>query len=116
MATPLSLLWTGRATILEYQDEFNPDSGETTQTLTTLVDNEPCRLSHTRESLVNVETGAPYLTQTIVLFLRPDLEIKEGCVIKVTQNGYTGTYKRASKPSIYSSHQEVTLSLAEETA
>ena len=106
---PLEILWVGRATISEYQDVVDPETFETTQKLVPIVEDEPCRLSHTRESLVNIETGVPYLSQTIVLFIRPDLEINEGSVIQVTQNGYTDLYKRSSKPSIYSNHQEIFL-------
>lgn len=113
---PLAMLWIGKATISEYQDVVDPETAETTQELVPVVVDEPCRLSHTRESLVNVETGVPYLNQTIVLFIRPDLEISEGSVIEVTQNGYTDKYKRSSKPSIYTNHQEISLELYKENA
>ena len=113
---PLELLWVGKATIFEYQNVTDPNTYQTNQKLVAIVVDEKCRLSHTRETTVAVDGGAPYVTQTIVLFIRPDLNIKEGSVIEITQNGVTNMYKRASKPAIYTNHQEVALELYEDNA
>lgn len=113
---PLSTLWIGKCTISEYQEVTNPDTHQTTFDLKPIVTEEPCRLSHSRESTVNVSDGAPYVAQSIVLFIRPNLVIKEGSVIEITQHGVTTKYKRASKPAIYSNHQEVALELYEDNA
>ena len=113
---PLSILWVGRCTIYEYQSETDAKNYQTKQKLVAVVKDEPCRLSHNREGTVEVTEGAPYVAQTIVLFIRPDLTIKEGSVIEVTQNNVTNKYKRASKPAIYSNHQEVALDLYEDNA
>ena len=113
---PLSILWKGKATIYEYQAVTDPDTYQTNHKLVAVVTDEPCRLSHSREGTVDVNSGAPYIAQTIVLFIRPDLVIKEGSVIEVTQNGVTNKYRRASKPAIYAKHQEVTLNLYEDNA
>ena len=116
MVNPLSLLWLGRATISEYRDITDPDTYQTRHELVSVVIDEPCRLSHSRESTVDVNGGAPYVAQSIVLFIRPDLVIKEGSVIEITQHGVTNKYKRASKPAIYTNHQEVALELYEDNA
>lgn len=113
---PLAILWVGKATIYEYQNVTDPETYQTKQQLVEVASDEKCRLSHSRESTVSVDGGAPYVTQTIVLFIRPDLTIKEGSVIEITQNGVTNKYKRASKPSIYTNHQEVALELYEDNA
>jgi hypothetical protein len=113
---PLSVLWIGRATIYEYQPVTDPETFQTKQSLVALISDEPCRLSHKTESTVDINSGAPSIKQVTVLFIRPDLKIKEGSVIEVTQRGVTNKYKRASKPPIYSNHQEVTLELYEDFA
>ena len=113
---PLSILWTGKATIYEYQEVTDPDTFQTKHSLVSVTINEPCRLSHSRENTVTVADGVPYIAQSIVLFLRPDVTIKEGSVIEVTQNGVTNKYKRASKPAVYTNHQEVALELYEDHA
>ena len=116
LSNPLSILWIGKCNIYEYQEVTDPDTWQTRHELVAVVTDEPCRLSHRNESTVNPNSGAPYVAQTIVLFIRPDLTIKEGSVIEVTQHEVTNKYKRASKPAIYTNHQEIALELYEETA
>jgi len=65
---------------------------------------------------VDINNAAPYLNQTITLFIRPDLPIKEGSIIEVTQHNVTTKYKRSSKPAVHSQHQEVLLELYEDKA
>lgn len=113
---PLSILWIGKATIYEYQEITDPITYQTNSELVPVVVDEPCRLSHKRESTVDINNGVPYVSQTIVLFIRPDLNIKEGSVIEVTQHSTTTKYKRASKPAVYTRHQEVALELYEDNA
>lgn len=113
---PLSILWVGKCTISEYQEITDPDTWQTSHKLVPLVVDEPCRLSHRRETTVDINSGAPNITQYTVLFIRPDLPISAGSVIEVTQNNVTNKYKRASKPAVYTNHQEVQLELYEDFA
>ena len=113
---PLAILWKGKATISEYKEVTDKDTWETKHELKSVVTNEPCRVSYRQEPSTNIVTGAAQLTQIIMLFIRPDIEIKEGSVIEVTQDGRTLKYKRSSKPAIYSNHQEVVLELYEDKA
>ena len=113
---PLSILWVGKATIYEYQEVVDNDNYQTRHKLTPVVIDEDCRLSHRQETTVDVNGGAPYIAQRILLFIRPDITIKEGSVIEVTQHGVTNKYKRASKPAVYTNHQEVSLELYEDNA
>jgi hypothetical protein len=118
---PLSVLWIGKCTIYEYQDVTDPETYQTTQQLIPTVVDEPCRLSqnyvsHTPDDLVKVGNGVPNVAQLIVLFIRPDLVIKAGSVIEVTQRGITNKYKRSSIPAVYSNHQEIVLELHKDYA
>lgn len=113
---PLARLWIGKATVYEYKEVIDGITFQSTHELVPIVEKEPCRLSHKQEPTVNISDGTPSITQTIVLFIRPDLEIKEGSVIEVTQHFVTNKYKRASKPAIYTDHQEVALELYEDKA
>ena len=119
--SPLEMLWIGKATIYEYQEVTDPDTYQTTHDLVPVIENEPCRISYgqsaySRASTTDINEGVPYLTQTITLFIRSDLIIKEGSVIEVTQHGRTTKYKRASKPAVHSQHQEVLLEVYEDNA
>lgn len=113
MPNPLSALWTGTATISEYQDTVDPNTFQTTQSLVTVTTNEPCRLSFKSEPTTGEQSGAPTLSQFTILFIRPNLTIDAGSVISVTQNGVTTQYKRSSKPAVYTNHQEIALELYE---
>lgn len=110
---PLATLWTGKCTIYEYQDVTDPITKQTTQReVPTLVD-EPCRLSYRHEQSTDIRSGAAVVSQSITLFIRPDLVIKPGSVIEITQHGNTSKYKGSSKPAIYCNHQEIVLELYE---
>lgn len=113
---PLAILWTGKATIYEYQDVTNPDTFQTTHELVAVVTDEPCRISFGSEQTTSIEGGSPSIMQTIKLFIRSDLNIKPGSVIEVTQNNVTTKYKRAAQSAVYSNHQEVLLELYEDHA
>lgn len=113
MVNPLSVLWIGKCTIYEYQDVIDPITHRTSQEEVAVVVDEPCRVSYTRESSTNINNGLAEVAQVTMLFIRPDLEIKPGSVIEVTQNGRTTKYKGASKTALYTNHQEVILELYE---
>lgn len=111
---PLALLWTGRATIYEYQDVTDPETFQTKKELVPVLVDEPCRLSYNREQATDIQKGAAVISQGITLFFQPDLKIKTGSVIDVTQNNVTERYKGSGQPAVYSNHQEITLELYEE--
>lgn len=116
MVNPLSLLWTGKCTIYEYQDVTDPETYQTTQQEVPVLVDEPCRLSYNHEQSTNIQSGAAVVSQSITLFIRPDLVIKPGSVIEVTQHGVTDKYKGSGKPAVYSNHQQIILQLYKDRA
>jgi hypothetical protein len=113
---PLSILWTGRCTIYEFEDVTDPETFQTTQREVPVLVDEPCRLSYNHEQATNIRSGAAVVSQSITLFIRPDLVIKPGSVIEITQHGVTEKYKGSGKPAIYSNHQQITLQIYEDNA
>lgn len=113
---PLSALWIGKCTIYEYQNVTDPITYQTTQKLVPVLTDEPCRLSYNHEQATNIQSGAAVVSQSITLFIRPDLIIDPGSVIEVTQHNRTEKYKRSSKPAVYTNHQEIILQLYEDNA
>ena len=111
---PLALLWTGKCTIYEFQDVTNPETYQTTQKEVPVLVDEPCRLSYNKEQSTNIQSGAAVVSQSITLFIRPDLVIKPGSVIEITQHGVTEKYKGSGQPAVYSNHQEIILQLYED--
>lgn len=108
---PLATLWVGRCTIYEFQDVIDPLTYQTTQEEVPVLIDEPCRLSYNKEQSTNISNGAAVVSQSITLFIRPDLVIKPGSVIEITQHGVTEKYKGSGQPAVYCNHQEIILQL-----
>ena len=114
ITNPLATLWIGKCTIYEYQNITDPFSYQTTQKLTPVLKDEPCRISYNHEQSTDMKSGAAVVSQSITLFIRPDLRINPGSVIEVTQHGVTEKYKGSGQPAIYSNHQQIILDLYED--
>lgn len=114
VTNPLTMLWTGRATIYEYTHVTDPETYQTTFKLVPVLEDEPCRLSYNHEQSTDIQSGAAVVSQSITLFVRKDLVVKPGSVIEVTQNGVTERYKGSGQPAIYSQHQQIVLQLYED--
>lgn len=115
-ANPLARLWTGRATVYEYQDIVDPKTHQTTQQEVAVLQDEPCRMSYNYEQSTNMANGAAVVSQSIKLFIRPDLTINPGSVIEITQHGVTCKYKGSGQPAVYCNHQEIILELYDNEA
>ena len=76
-----------------------------------VVEEQPCRLSFSTISSTSATGNIAGVSQTIKLFLAPEINVKEGSKITVTQNGVTRDYKRSGTPAVYSTHQEIVLEL-----
>jgi hypothetical protein len=113
---PLEKLWIGKCNIYNYQEVTDPNTFQTTHQLVKIVEDEPCRLSHNREQTTDIVNGVAVVTESITLFIRPDLTIKPGSVMEITQHGETVKYKSSGKPSKYTNHQEIILELYEDKA
>lgn len=110
---PLKTMWTGRCTIYEHEKVFDPITKQTTQKEVPVLEEEPCRLSYRYEQSTDMKSGAAVVSQSITLFIRPDLVIKPGSVIEITQHGVTCKYKGSGKPAVYCNHQQIVLELYE---
>lgn len=103
--------YIGLCTVAEYGPVKNPITKITRHVESNVLNNEPCRLSYKNIAQANPTGTGTVLIQVIKLFMAPELKIKPGSKIIVTQNGETTEYKNSGKPAIYSSHQEIILEL-----
>lgn len=104
-------LYTGVCSILEYKEVKDEITKITSYEEVIILENQPCRISFKTIPVNNeTETGAT-LHQTVKIFTSPDVVIKPGSKIIVTQNGVTTNYKNSGEPAAYSSHQEIMLEL-----
>lgn len=107
-------LYFGRCTITEHQ-KVKRENKSTGFEDVVVLENQPCRLSiQNINSTSTTESGASALTQSIKLFISPDVKVKPGSKITVTQNGVTTDYKNSGEPAFYSTHQEIILDLFKE--
>ena len=110
----LKKLWVGTCNIYNYERVTDENHQTTTQKVL-VYENEPCRLSysiyHSSANITNVTSGVAMVGQIIKVFIRPDIEIKPGSEIVVTQHGRTETFYRSGQPAVYTNHQEIMLNL-----
>lgn len=103
-------LYGGKCSITEYQ-KIKKQNGSTGFQETTVIENQPCRISF--KTVTGAKEGAmnQSITQVIKLFIAPEIAVKTGSKITVTQNGTTTEYKSSGKPAMYETHQEIILEL-----
>lgn len=104
------LMYIGLCTVIEYRKVKNANKSTGFREVTTL-ENEPCKLSFKSTSSAIETQNAFVLTQSISLILSPDVVIKAGSKVVVTQNGVTTVYKSSGEPEVYTTHQEIHLEL-----
>lgn len=78
--------------------------------------NVPCRLSYSSKNSAKIGAEVTGVSQTIKLFLSPDITVKEGSKIEVRQDNLTRFFKASGAAAIYPTHQEITLELFKEMA
>ena len=71
----------------------------------------PCRMSHKTVNSTNQTDTVGIVAQSIVVYLSPDVVVKPGSKLTITQNNVTTEYKSSGQPSVFSSHQEVSVEL-----
>lgn len=109
--TPIiHVLFTGICNIYETVPVVDKRSGISRGSEEKLVYEEiPCQLSHS--SLTPSESSPfPEATQQIKIFLDPDIEVKPGSRIEITQNEETAVYYATSQANRFDSHKEIALS------
>lgn len=106
----------GTLTVREMQKVKDDATKLTTQKGVVTLENIPCRLSfETLQAAVQTSSAAT-VTQGTKLFVSPDIEIKPGSKLTVTQDNVTTDYVRSGVPAVYPTHQEVMLELFEKYA
>lgn len=103
--------YDGVAVVEEYQQVKDEVTKLTSNEVVVVLKNQPCRLSFEKLQIVNQTESAAEVTQTTKLFIAPDIEIRPGSKITVTQVGRTAEYTYSGVPAVYDTHQEIILDL-----
>ena len=104
-------LYLGICTITEYR-KVKKENKSTAFEEVVVLENQPCRTSFsTINTTTSTGTGADALVQVVKLHIAPEIEVKSGSKITVTQNNVTIEYKNSGVPAYYGTHQEIMLEL-----
>lgn len=106
----------GRLTVTEMKKVRNEKSKLMEEVETVVLQDQPCRLSFEKLQTAVQSESAATITQGVKLFVSPDISIRAGSKLTVTQNNVTTDYIRSGVAAVYPTHQEVTLELFEEYA
>lgn len=108
--------YDGTATVSEWGKVKDRESGLTRQGEVVLLEDQPCHLSMEKDAAADQTVSAAQVSQTAKLFIAPDIRIKAGSRITVTQAGVTTMYTHSGKSTVYDTHQEILLDLYERFA
>ena len=106
-------MYEGRCTIAEYRTVRDERTKLSEEKEAIVWENEPCRLSFETLKAAGSAGPAAAITQTVKLFLAPEIEVKPGSRITVKQNQVSTDYKSSGVPAVYPTHQEILLELFE---
>ena len=109
-------MYDGTCTIIECQKVKLPNKSTGFKDIVVLED-IPCRLSFKTITNTNqAETGVSAVVQVTKVFIAPEIQVKPGSKLTITQNDVTTEYKSSGQPAIYTTHQEIELELFERWA
>lgn len=103
----LEKLYDGRCSVIEY--EKKTENHITKHYENVIITDEPCRLSYSSLKASEKSGMASTADQTVKLFISPEIKIKPGCKIVVTQCGVALEFKSSGLPARYPTHQEIML-------
>lgn len=105
--------YNGLVTVTDHQKVKDEITKLTEYKDVTVLENQPCKLSFERITTAIQSESSASVTQTTKLFLSPDIVIKPGSKLTVTQVGVTNDYICSGVPAVYPTHQEIMLELFE---
>ena len=109
-------MYTGKMTVYEHKKVTDEKTHLTAFKDVAVLKDELCKLSFQSKQAAADTTAATAISQTIKLFMSPDISISPGSKITVTQNGVTKDYTYSGVPAVYVTHQEIVLELFERWA
>ncbi|MFL8713024.1 hypothetical protein Q3304_19805 [Clostridioides sp. GD02377] len=107
----IEMMYRDKCTIVEYQPVKDPITKRTNNKEVVVLENQPCKLSY--KNITSTEQGkVAKLTQTIKLFISPNINIKAGSKLIINDKEYV----RSGESAIYPNHQELILELLKDKA
>lgn len=106
-------LYHGKCNIYEYQNVRDGRTKLAGSQPVMVLEGQPCRLSFGTPKAAGKPDPAAAVTQEVKLVVSPEVQVRPGSKITVTQDGITADYTCSGVPAVYLSHQEIMLELFE---
>ncbi len=103
--------YSGTLMVTEMQKVKDERSKLTKKVEVVVLENQPCKLSFEKLQAAIQSDSAAAITQGAKLFVSPDVSIKAGSKITVSQDNVITDYTCSGVPAIYPTHQEIMLEL-----
>ena len=103
--------YDGTCTVTEHQKVTDESTKITSFQDVVVLDNQPCHLVFKTVTSAAQSESAAAVEQTTELIISPDVTIRPGSKITVTQEGVTTDYTYSGVPAVYATHQQIILEL-----
>lgn len=100
-------LYADTCRIITEKDTVDPDTG-IVKTVRVTSAEYPCRISYKNLPATGGD-GIPVMTQSVTLFLSPEIDIPAGADVDVVRQGRPLHFKSAGVSAVYDNHQEISL-------
>lgn len=108
--TAIEMMYQGTCTVTEHQKVKKVNKTTGFQDVIVL-ENQPCKLSFSNITTTNQTETAALVAQTAKVLIAPEIQIKPGSKLTITQNGVTTEYENSGEPALFNTHQEISLVL-----
>lgn len=106
----IEMMYQGTCTVTEHQKVKKENKTTGFQDVIVLT-NQPCKLSFSNITTTNQTETAALVAQTAKVLIAPEIQIKPGSKLTITQNGVTTEYENSGEPALFNTHQEISLVL-----
>lgn len=105
----LERMYTGICTVTEHRKVKDEKTKITGYQDVIVLEGQSCKLSFQKITNAVQSDSVATVVQVIKLFISPDITIKPGSKITVTQDNITADYTYSGIPATYPTHQEIML-------
>ena len=107
-------LYADTCTVHAAQKLTDPQTHVTGSQWVAVIENQPCRVSFSQFPATGQSATADTVSQSVKLFISPEVAIPAGSRIEITRQGITTAYRQSGQPAMYPTHQELMLELEKE--
>ena len=100
-------LYADTCRIITEKDTVDPDTG-IVKTVRVTSAEYPCRISYKNLPATGGD-GIPVITQSVSLFLSPEIDVPAGADVNVVRQGRPLHFKSAGVSAVYDNHQEISM-------